>query len=214
MTETASISWSRLMRWRTECWQKFGSVHDMPVISPHQALPGLLHPGSRVLDVGAGAHKPFKAAVTRVTEAYSCLDADPDGIFDFRSFDEIPRDLYFDLAIANQVLEHLHVDEAFSMVRSVYDRLVSGGTFLATVPNAAHPVRQWDCTHVTPWPVNDLYSLLRSAGFEIVKMSRYNKTPLTRNPLAGWVVRTVCREFRVDWCDSIMAVAVRESGDE
>jgi len=98
------------------------------------------------------------------------------------------------------------VDEAFAVVRSSYKYLCDGATLLATVPNAAHPVRQRDCTHIIPWPANDLYSLMRSAGFEVVSMTRYNKFPLTSNPLRRWVVQTVCREFRVDWCDSIMAI--------
>jgi hypothetical protein len=92
------------------------------------------------------------------------------------------------------------------MVRSAFDRLCEGASILATVPNAAHPVRQRDCTHITPWPPNDLYSLLRSAGFEIVSLARYNKFPLGRGMLTRLIVRTVCREFRVDWCDSIMIV--------
>jgi hypothetical protein len=103
-------------------------------------------------------------------------------------------------------LEHVTVDAAVAMVRAAFRRLSSGGRMLATVPNAAHPVRQRDCTHITPWPTNDLYSLLRSAGFRIDTMARYNKLPLTSNPFKRWVVRTVCQEFRVDWCDSILAV--------
>ena len=194
------------MRWRSECHQRFGSVLDLPVRTPHEELPGLLREGARVLDVGAGAHKPFEPAIRRVTASYFSLDTDPDGTFDFRSFEEIPSDLSFDLIVANQVLEHLHVNEAFDMVRSAFDRLCEGASILATVPNAAHPVRQRDCTHITPWPPNDLYSLLRSAGFEIVSLARYNKFPLGRGMLTRLIVRTVCREFRVDWCDSIMIV--------
>jgi hypothetical protein len=194
------------MSWRGECWQRFGGVLDFPIRSPQEELPGLLRPQKRVLDVGAGAHLPFKESVLKAAAVYYSLDTDPEGNFDFRSFDEIAEDLSFDLVIANQVLEHMAVDDAFAVVRSAYGHLCDGASLIATVPNAAHPVRQRDCTHITPWPANDLYSLMRGAGFEIVAMSRYNKFPLTRNPLRRWVVQTVCREFRVDWCDSIMAI--------
>ncbi len=194
------------MRWRSECWQRFGGVLDFPIRSPQEELAALLHPQKRVLDVGAGAHMPFKATVVRAAAVYYSLDTDPEGDFDFRSFDDISNDLAFDLVIANQVLEHMSVDEAFSVLRASYEHLSDGASLVATVPNAAHPVRQRDCTHITPWPANDLYSLVRSAGFEVVVMARYNKFPLTKNPLRRWIVQTVCREFRVDWCDSIMAV--------
>lgn len=198
------------MQWRSECHRRFGSILDLPVRSPDDVLTGLLQPGIRVLDVGAGAHKPLQAAVTRVTDAYSSMDTDPEGSFDFRSFEEIPPGVQFDLVVANQVLEHLGVEDAFGMVRSAFGCLSDQGRLLATVPNAAHPVRQRDCTHVTPWPANDLYSLLRSAGFEVELMARYNKFPLTSNPLKRWIVRTVCREFRVDWCDSVMALGQKK----
>ena len=108
--------------------------------------------------------------------------------------------------VANQVLEHLTVADAFAMLRAAYEHLVDGGHLLATVPNAAHPVRQWDPTHLTAWPMNDLYSLLRNAGFQVASMARYNKYPLTRNPFKRLVVNIVCETFRVDWCDSLMIV--------
>jgi hypothetical protein len=209
--DSVQSSWSRLMGWRTECWQRFGSVLDFPIRAPREELPNLLGPQKLVLDVGAGAHLPFKQPVEQAGAVYFSLDSDPEGDFDFRSFDDISGDLSFDLAIANQVLEHVSVDKAFEIVRSTYEHLSRGAGLLVTVPNAAHPVRQRDCTHITPWPANDLYSLMRSAGFEVVSMTRYNKVPLTRNPLRRWVVSTVCQEFRVDWCDSIMAVGQKRT---
>jgi hypothetical protein len=202
--DTVRRSWSRLMQWRSECWQRFGPVQSFPLRTPHEQLADLLTGTARVLDVGAGAHKPFRPAINEVSSAYFSLDTDPDGTFDFRSFADIPPHQRFDLVLANQVLEHMAVDDAFDTVCSIFDRVETGGYLIATVPNTAHPVRQRDCTHITPWPANDLYSLLRSAGFEVASMNRYNKTPLTADPLKRWVVETVCAEFRVDWCDSVM----------
>lgn len=197
------------MNWRTECFKRFGPIHDLPVRSVEDQMTGLLSPHSRVLDVGAGAHKPFRKFFAQTTDTYSCLDTDPAGDFDFHSFVEIPPDRVFDLVLANQVLEHMSIDDAFDTVDAVYAHLEVGGHFVATVPNAAHPVRQRDPTHLTPWPANDLYSLLRSAGFEVVAMARFNKFPLTADPLKRWVVETVCHEFRVDWCDSVMATGTK-----
>jgi hypothetical protein len=198
-------SWNSLMKWRTECFQRFGPIHDLPVRSVEDQMTGLLFPHTRVLDVGAGAHKPFRKFFAEKTDTYFSLDTDPAGDFDFHSFREIPADQKFDLVLANQVLEHMLIDDAVDTVDAVFAHLEVGGHFVATVPNAAHPVRQRDPTHLTPWPANDLYSLLRSAGFEVVSMARFNKFPLTTDPLKRWVVETVCQEFRVDWCDSVMA---------
>jgi hypothetical protein len=206
MPESVDISWNRLMQWRGECHGRFGAVLDLPIRSPHEELDSLLKPQMRVLDFGAGAHKPFERAVSAVTAAYRSMDTDPAGEFDYRSFDDVPDGEVFDLVIANQVLEHMQVDAAYRAVCSAARLLDDRGFLVATVPNAAHPVRQWDCTHVTAWPANDLYSLLRSAGLDVITMARYNKAPLTKNPVKRWVVLTVCREFRVDWCDSILAV--------
>jgi SAM-dependent methyltransferase len=179
---------------------------DLSIKTPSQELATILRDGSRVLDVGAGAHKPFRDTITSTGASYFSLDTDPQGEFDFRSFSDVPDNTHFDAILANQILEHVTVDEAFSIVASAFKHLSRGGCFIATVPNAAHPVRQRDCTHITPWPANDLYSLLRSAGFEVTTMARYNKFPLTSNPIKRWIVRTVCSEFRMDWCDSVLAV--------
>jgi hypothetical protein len=210
MAESVQHSWSRLMKWRTECYSRFGSVLDMPLRSPSEVIPELLNPKSKVLDVGAGAHKPFRAVFEKMDAMYFSMDTDPEGDFDFRSFSDVPHDVRFNLILANQVLEHVSVDDAFEIVSQAYHRLGPGGRMVVTVPNAAHPVRQRDCTHITPWPANDLYSLLRSANFEVDSLTRYNKFPLTEHPLKRWIVEVVCSEFRIDWCDSIMAVGTKK----
>ncbi len=201
------------MKWRSECHSRFGPISEIPVGSYGQELKEILTGRTRLLDVGAGAHKPLKPIADKYGVAYFCLDTDPDGVFDYRSFSEIPEDVNFDIVIANQVLEHMGVDDSFDYVRNIFMKLTPDGLFFATVPNAAHPVRQRDCTHITPWPSNDLYSLLRSAGFEILKLQRYNKYPITDDPFKRQIVETVCQEFRMDWCDSIM-ITGRKGGSE
>ncbi len=207
MTVNGAISWNLLMGWRTECHQRFGSILELPICNLGEELEALLGPKIRVLDVGAGAHKPLQTLVSRAGASYYSMDQDPEGEFDFRSFADVPAELDFHLVVSNQVLEHLAAAPAFSLVKLIHSRLSPGGSLLATVPNAAHPVRQRDCTHVTAWPMNDLYSLVKSSGLDVVSMARYSKFPLTRNPLKRWVVRTACEAFRMDWCDSLMIVA-------
>ena len=214
MNTTFQRSWNRLMQWRSECYTRFGPVMKLPIRFPIYELAERLKFGIRVLDVGAGVHKPLQATIEGSSAIYLCMDTDPRGVFDFRSFDDVPAETSFDIVVADQVLEHLAVEGAFEIVEEIFGHLSDNGWFIATVPNAAHPVRQWDCTHVTPWPMNDLYSLMRSAGFMVTSMSRFNKFPLTTNPFKRWVVKTVCKEFRVDWCDSLMAIGQKPGRDD
>ena len=211
MTEVATLSWSQLARWRKECYQRFGKIQDLRLCSLAEEIHVLLHPDSRVLDIGAGVHKWLQQFVGLPSQRCYSLDIDPEGDFDFRSFEEIPPDLQIDLMVANQLFEHMAVDDAFAMLCSAYRHLVDGGHILATVPNPAHPVRQFgDATHVTAWPMYDLYSLLRVAGFQVLSMARYNKVPLTRNPFKRTIVNIVCEAFRIDWCDSLLIVGQKK----
>jgi SAM-dependent methyltransferase len=212
MADSLAHSWNRLMKWRSECFKRFGAVQGFRIVSPQEEITAFLRPDSRVLDIGAGAHKPLEKSIKAITPFYYCLDTDPDGVFDFRSFSDMPDDLAFDLVLANQVLEHLEVPDAVNVTSMTFSRLAENGRFIATVPNAAHPVRQRDISHVTPWVANDLYSLLKHVGFEIENVARYNKFPLTDDPLKRWIVETVCQEFRVDWCDSIMVTGIKPVG--
>ena len=150
-------SWSQLTRWRAECYERFGSIRDLPVCVPHEEIRRLLGPDSRVLDVGAGVPESLQAIVSLPAQCYYSLDNDPAGDFDFRLMGEVPADLEFDLAVANQVIEHLNLVDSWSLISMVYRHLACGGYFLAAVPNAARPVRQWgDAAHVTAWPIGDL----------------------------------------------------------
>ena len=206
-------SWSRMTRWLSECGERFGTVLDLPLRHPNDELRKLLRPDTRVLDIGAGAHRPMQKTWNLPRERYTTLDADPEGEFDFRSFDEMPATLLFDLIVANQVLEHLTVPEAQEIVEQAIRHLAVDGHFVATVPNAAHPVRQRDPNHITPWPMGHLYGLFREAGFAVPVLGRYNKFPFPRNPIKRFIVNVVCETFRVDWCDSLVIVGRKPNGD-
>ncbi len=209
MKADREFSWNSLMKWRSECFKTFGSALNLPVESPDEVLKALLQPGSIILDIGAGAHKPLENLVKNAGAEYRSLDVDPAGAFDYHSFTEIPSDVSFDVITANQILEHVTVDAAIDIMQNAAAKLKAGGAFFATVPNTSHPVRQRDCTHITCWPANDIYSLFRSVGLSVTRMVRYNKHPLTTNPIKKWIVATICKEFRVDWCDGIIVVGTK-----
>ena len=212
MADATAISWSELERYRAEAFQRFGSIYDMPVVDLGSELRRLAGEATQLLDVGAGAHKPLLRIIDGSGVAYHSLDTDRAGDFDFHDVSEIPAELRFDLAVANQILEHVSPEDALEIVRGVADVLVPGGRFAATVPNTAHPVRHWgDATHVTAWPVMQLHGLFRLAGLEVDQLARYTKRRLTWRPVRRMIVKTVAREFRVDWCDSILIVGRRPS---
>ena len=213
MTSGAAVSWSELTSWRTEGSGRFGGMLEIPIVRFDQELGRLLSNASRVLDVGAGRDHPLRAKLAPGTE-YRSLDADPIGDFDYAGVADVPAGERFDLAVANQVLEHLSVPDAIEMARGVAEVLEPGGRFAATVPNVAHPIRYWsDATHVTAWGVWDFYGLFRLAGLEVESLVRYGKRRLTWHPLKRYIVKTVAREYRVDWCDSILLVARRPAED-
>jgi SAM-dependent methyltransferase len=209
---TAQVSWTRLDYWRKECGQKFGTISELEIIgSPYDEARKLMPKGGGILDIGSGTEKPLLRFLGVPRDQYSSMDVDPDGDFDFHSFDDIPANKKFDMIVANQVLEHIYVDQAFELLRGTRRHLTDSGVLLATVPNAHHPVRQRSTVmHVVAWPFGDLYGLFRECGYRVVKLARYNKHPLGWNPLKRLVVKIVCEKFRVDWCDSVLIAGMKD----
>ena len=206
MPEGTSVSWSQITGFRAEAFERFGSILEMPFVDVSVELGRLVEAAADILDFGAGVEQPLRSMVKEGSRYWS-LDADPHGSFDFADLSEVPDDVRFDLAVANQVLEHIPLDAAVEAVHGLAGVLKPGGALAATVPNPSHPVRHWaDATHVTPWPVFDLYSVFRVAGLEVELAARYGKRRLPLRPLRRLVVRAVATEFRIDWADSLLIV--------
>jgi SAM-dependent methyltransferase len=206
MSEGTSVSWSQITAFRSEAFERFGSILDMPFVDLSTELRRLVEGATDILDFGAGVEQPLRKMVQEGSRYWS-LDSDPLGSFDFGELSDIPDDQRFDLAVANQVLEHIPLDAAVEVVHGIANVLKPGGALAATVPNPSHPVRHWaDATHVTQWPVFDLYSVFRVAGFEVEQLARYGKRRLPLRPLRRLIVRAVAVEYRIDWADSLLIV--------
>jgi 2-polyprenyl-3-methyl-5-hydroxy-6-metoxy-1,4-benzoquinol methylase len=209
------ISYSQLTKWRSECRKLFGKFDQIRVEQSAGIVCQRLYKGGKVLDVGAGVEKPLKQILGLSDDNYYSLDNDPDGNFNYTKPSEIPPPKKFDLIVLNQVLEHIRIDESVGIMEQISKHLDLQGVIIISVPNSQHPVRFWgDATHITSWPIDDLYGLIRHCGLKVTTIARYNKYPLTRNPLKRFIIKTVCKTFRMDWCDSILIVAQRNKAHD
>lgn len=191
-----------------ECYEKFGDIFSLPIIENHAREIHSHYTSGNVLDIGAGKAKPlYQTFKKRLSNGkYYSLDTDPQGTFDFRDIDEVSSDLTFTLMTANQVFEHLNIDESITLMWKASRHLEPGGKLIATVPNAEHPTRQLsDITHKTAWGYDSFYMVFRYAQLHVTKIVRYSK----RHPqgiLEKFIAKYVSRIYRIDWCDSILLI--------
>jgi hypothetical protein len=212
MNAAVNFEYGDYVKCLKECYEKFGGILDLPIVgSPYEEIVKQYNRGN-VLDLGAGGKKPLLACLKgKLTDGrYYSLDTDPQGKFDFRSIDEVPADLQFNLIVANQVFEHLTIDESFEMLEKAALHTTAGGKVIATVPNIVHPNRQIShITHKTPWGHNSFYALFSMCGLQPVKIARYSKR-LPKGIIEKALAHYLNRLYRMDYCDSILLVATKK----
>lgn len=203
------MDYSALFKSRQAGFRVFGTIYQLPIVSSAYDFLRRSYHGGRVLDVGAGVDKTLKTALGLPDEAYAALDNDPAGDFDYRSPADIPPDAKFDWIVLNQLVEHLTVAQNFALLEGLRPHLSPAGKLVITTPNIFHPNRFWgDPTHVTPWGHLALYGLVQNCGYEVQAIYRYSKNRRPLDPLTWLVERLMRRLYRIDWCDSILLVAV------
>lgn len=82
-----------------------------------------------------------------------------------------------DVALSDQLMEHLHPDDALDQVRNIYAALKPGGVYVCITPNrlsGPHDVsRHFDRVatgfHLHEYTIGELGKLFRSAGFRKIK---------------------------------------------
>lgn len=140
-------------------------------------------PDARVLDVGAGECRLAATLASRVREVVALDVSDV-----ISRLDEPPSNLTLaltdgvavpvepasvDVAVSNQVMEHLHPDDALEQLRGIRRALAPGGHYLCITPNrlsGPHDVsRYFDDVprgfHLREYTAGDLAALFRRAGF-------------------------------------------------
>lgn len=197
---------------REDCYKKFGSIFDLPIIHDLSKEIGKNYSGGNILDLGAGAKKPlgvfFKSRLKN--GKYYSLDNDAGGNFDFNDIKQVPNDLNFSLIVANQLFEHLTIDESLDFFEKISGKVAKDGKVIITIPNIAHPNRYWgDITHKTHWNYNNAYMLFKSAGLDVQRIARYSK----RHPkgiIERILANYISKIYRMDWCDSVILIAEKK----
>lgn len=201
------ISFNKLVYSYKEDNSPFGTNWKLPIIADFYSECRKRYKGGKVLDVGAGVSMYLKSALKINTDKYYSLDNDASGSFTYSSFSDIPKNEKFQFITANQVLEHLSIDDAVGFMKQIVTFLEPGGIVAITVPNILHPIRfQTTATHVSAWSFEELYGLLKDSGLKVEQISRYGKYRLTRNPIKRIIIRIVSQAYTMDWCDSIMII--------
>jgi len=151
-------------------------------------LDRFLNPRSRFLEIGAGDGSLAVSVAKNVAEVCAVDVADQ-----FPPLERRPSNCRFlviadgcriplpeasvDVAYSNQVMEHLHPEDAAAQLREIYRVLAPGGSYLCITPNRVcgpHDVSKFfdDVAtgfHLREYRVGELVKLFRETGFEQVR---------------------------------------------
>lgn len=186
-----------------------GGYYANPRHEMVQFLPGKY---SRVLEVGCG-EGAFAALLTLPCEVWG-VECEPAAAARAATrmhkvlvgpFDAVEAGIpnrYFDLVVCNDVIEHLQDPEAF--LRSIRQRLVSGGHVIASIPNMRHWEVLWqllvrkdwkyvqegtlDRTHLKFFTEKSVRRLFEESGFVIERESGINDV---FHPVRRAILKTV-----------------------
>jgi len=165
-----------------------------------------LKPGATFLEVGPGDCTVALAVAQRARRVYA-VDVS-DGLiqaearpanFEFCFSDGISVPVpagQVDLAYSNQVMEHLHPDDAHDQLRNIYAALAPGGAYICITPNRLSGPwdisRQFDTVatglHLKEYTIGDLRQTFLQAGFSKVRAVLSNRGQVLSPAVpAAWV---------------------------
>jgi len=152
-----------------------------------QFLRRFLKPTYSFLEIGAG-DCALALAVAKVVEKVLAIDVSakliesvkPPHNFELRLSDgssiDVPENTV-DVAYSNQLMEHLHPDDALRQVREVYRVLKPGGVYVCVTPNrlgGPYDISRYFDTvatglHLKEYTVTEASDLFRSVGFARIR---------------------------------------------
>jgi len=164
-----------------------------------------LKPGSVYLEIGPGdcgllmhvARRVRKAYGVEVsTEATRHIQAPPNMELIISDGKEIavPAGVVT-VAYSNQVMEHIHPEDAIEQLRNVYRSLADQGVYICLTPNrlsGPHDISQYfddfaTGMHMREYTTEDLGRLFRAVGFSRIEVYLGVKRRYSRFPLGGVV---------------------------
>lgn len=101
-----------------------------------------------------------------------------------------------DLAYSNQLMEHLHPDDAFEQLGEIYQALAPGGHYICVTPNrltGPHDVsREFDeyatGFHLKEYTITELSHLFKQVGFSAIKIYIPSSSKPLMLPLLPFIV--------------------------
>jgi SAM-dependent methyltransferase len=161
----------------------------------------LLTPDAAFLELGAGDCSLTVEAAKYVGKAYA-LDISetitsglekPDNVEVIltKSADIPLADESIDLAYSNQLMEHLHPEDALDQIREIYRVLVAGGRYFCITPNrlnGPHDISKYfdevaTGLHLKEYTFRELTKLFREAGFSGVCSAFWTRKKLVALPV-------------------------------
>lgn len=147
-------------------------------------LAPFLRPTGTFLEIGAGDCALSIAVASAVRSVYA-VDVSDEIMKDLSLPENVETRLSngtnipvppgtIDVAYSNQVLEHLHPDDAFEQVRNIYDALAPGGVYICITPNrlsGPHDISKYfgdevaTGFHLKEYTFLELRQLFRRVGF-------------------------------------------------
>lgn len=111
------------------------------------------------------------------------------------------------IVYSDQLMEHLHPDDAIDQLQNIYKVLIPGGLYICSTPNqlsGPHDVSMcFDEVatgfHLKEYLVNELYNLFRQAGFSKVSLYKSYKQISVKIPLLPITV------FMLKRCEEIIS---------
>jgi SAM-dependent methyltransferase len=105
------------------------------------------------------------------------------------------------LAYSNQLMEHLHPDDAMVQLENIYRALAPGGVYICVTPNrlrgpadiSAYFDEVATGFHLKEYTAMELVAMFRRAGFRHVR--QWLKTPVGYTPAVAWLTASVERSL-------------------